>query len=126
MADTFHGYKVDLLTSIKNLGRSIVGNDDLFDAAQEYTDPTIGGGIFGPALITKDCTICVTPPARDSAPVAEVEPVDPEVATEDPWADYTLVDLRDLMRQHDIVVPHALSYGKAIAALDEAGVKPEK
>jgi hypothetical protein len=126
MADTFHGYKVDLLTSIKNLGRSIVGNDDLFDAAQEYTESSKGGGMFGPALLTTDCNISVTPPARESQPPVEAEPVDPEVATEDPWADYTLVDLRDLMRQNDIVVPHALSYGKAIAALDDHGVQPAK
>jgi hypothetical protein len=37
--DTFKGYPTDLLTRVKGMGRAIIGDDALYDAAQEYTDP---------------------------------------------------------------------------------------
>jgi hypothetical protein len=69
--DTFKGYPTDLLTRVKGMGRAIIGDDALYDAAQEYTDPAKGGGNFGPALLAADCTVSVTPtaPPRAAAPV---------------------------------------------------------
>lgn len=59
MTTLFRGYSTDVLLSMKSMGRALVGDDDLYDAAQAYTDPAKGGGIFGPALIGTDAPVAI-------------------------------------------------------------------
>lgn len=124
--DTFRGYPTDLLTRVKNMGRGIIGDDDLFDAAQAYTDPAKGGGRFGPALLTADCTVSVSPGTpRAAAAPAPVEPPKKEADDPDPWAGYEVHDLKELMKAKGLTPPRVLTAGRAIELLEAAGVKPE-
>jgi hypothetical protein len=124
MSDTYKGYPIDLLMKIKHLGRSVVGNDALYDTAQEYTDPSKGGGSFGPAITARDASQSVTPPQPRSKPAATL-PV-PTVALADspadPWEGLDVLDLKALMSQHGITPPRTLTVGKAISLLEAAGV----
>jgi hypothetical protein len=128
MTDTYKGYPTDLLVRVKNMGRGILGDDALYDAAQEYTDPAKGGGNFGPALLAVDCTVPVTPaapPRAEAAPAAPPSPPKTKVAEEtDPWAGYEVHDLKELMKASGLTPPRVLTAGRAIKLLEAAGVKP--
>src|SRR6266571_1735035 len=125
--DTYKGYPTDLLTRVKNMGRSILGDDALYEAAQEYTDPAKGGGNFGPALLAKDCTVSVTPasPQTESPPAAAPEAAKKQEkeADSDPWVGYEVHDLKDLMKAKGLTPPRVLTAGRAIELLEAAGVK---
>lgn len=125
--DTFRGYPTDLLTRVKNMGRAIIGDDALYEAAQAYTDPAKGGGNFGPALLAEDCTVSVTPVAARAA-IAPARVVEPPKKTDDgtdPWAGYEVHDLKDLMKANGLTPPRVLTAGRAIELLEAAGVKPD-
>lgn len=126
--DTYKGYPTDLLTRVKGMGRAIIGDDALYEAAQEYTDPAKGGGNFGPALLAADCTVSVTPtaPPRAAAPVVPAPAPKKEAADDaDPWAGYEVHDLKELMKSKGLTAPRVLTAGRAIQILEAAGVKPE-
>lgn len=125
--DTFRGYPTDLLTRVKNMGRGIIGDDALFEAAQAYTDPARGGGHFGPALLAEDCTVSVTPGTpRAAAAAAPVESPKQKTADDaDPWAGYEVHDLKELMKEKGLTPPRVLTAGRAIELLEAAGVKPD-
>lgn len=131
--DTFRGYPTSLLVSVKHMGKAILGDDALYEAAQAYTDPAKGGGNFGPALLTEDCNISVTPPspgakpkaAAPAAPAAPPKGDDGKSADADPWAGYEIHDLKALLKERGITAPRVLTPGKAIELLEAAGVKPE-
>lgn len=130
---TFRGFDVDELRANKNYGPALIGKE-MWEASQAFCSADTGFGALGPALTTDKPTVQVTNlnaiavPDTVGAPLTplEEEEEDAEVETEDPWGAYNLVELRDLMKEHEIAVPRALSYGRAIAALEEAGVKPAK
>src|SRR3954468_24787331 len=102
--DTFKGYPTDLLTRVKGMGRAIIGDDALYEAAQAYTDPAKGGGNFGPALLAADCTVSVTPVAAQAAiPPARVLETPKKTGDEaDPWAGYEVHDLKELMKSNGL------------------------
>jgi hypothetical protein len=125
--DNFRGYPTSLLVSVKHMGRAILADDALYEAAQAYTDPSKGGGNFGPALLTEDCNISVTPPTVGVKPKAAAPVAPPKVEEEpkeDPWAGYEIHDLKALLKENGITAPRVLTPGKAIELLEAAGVKP--
>ena len=127
--DTFRGYPTDLLLRVKNMGRAIIGDDALYEAAQAYTDPAKGGGHFGPALLAEDCTVSVTPGSPRAAAAAPAPVETPKKKTEsddaDPWAGYEVHDLKELMKAKGLTPPRVLTAGRAIELLEAAGVKPD-
>lgn len=125
--DQFRGYPISLLVSVKHMGKAILNDDKLYEAAQAYTDPAKGGGNFGPALLAKDCNVSVTPasvvkPKPVAAPVAPPKVDDDPNA--DPWAGHEIHDLKALLKDNGITAPRVLTPGKAIELLEAAGVKP--
>lgn len=128
--DTFRGYPTDLLLRVRHMGRGIIGDDALYEAAQAYTDPAKGGGHFGPALLAEDCTVSVTPGTPRAATVpAPAAPAAPPSTTStddaDPWAGYEVHDLKELMKAKGLTPPRVLTAGRAIELLEAAGVKPD-
>lgn len=126
----FKGYSVDLLRGLAGLGPSIIGDDELFAAAQEYNSSAVenGVGTLGPALLTKDCNEIVTSIGAHAVP-ASVKPAAPAkpapVDSEDPWSAYDLDALDALCMQHQVTIKGRVKTpGKLIAALEAAGVTP--
>lgn len=136
---TFRGYDTDLLISLKAHGRALVGDDALYEAAQEYTDPATGGGIFGPALRE------IGPQRRVPAALLDVEngtdhaglptptpvmsPVEHASAElrgeeEDayPWDAFDLITLRDILKANNVDYPRTMTKGGAIKRLEAANI----
>lgn len=127
--DTFRGYPTSLLVSVKHMGKAILGDDTLYEAAQAYSDPSRGGGNFGPSILAEDCNVSVTPASavkqtKVAAPTEPPAKTETEDETKDPWAGYEIHDLKALMKEHGVVGPRVLTPGKAIELLEAAGVKP--
>lgn len=120
---TFRGYDTDLLISLKAHGRALVGDDALYEAAQEYTDPTTGGGIFGPAI--RDVAPQRPVPASfldieidEGTTVLEVE----EDEDASPWDAFDLITLRDLLKANNVDFPRTMTKGGAIKRLEAANI----
>lgn len=121
---TFRGYAVDLLMSLKAHGRALVGNDDLYDAAQAYTDPTKGSGVFGPALLDVAPQLERRRAIEPTVAVDEEEdPVD-EDDDRSPWDTYDLITLRDILKANNVEFPRTMTKGSAIKRLDAAHITP--
>lgn len=124
MSDTFRGYNIDLLLKIKHLGRAVVGDDALYEAAQAFTAASVGGGLYGPALTSQTPGVSVTPPqpkqASATLPIPTVANADTEPA--DPWEGCDVVTLKGIMQAHGLTPPRTLTVGKAISLLEAAGV----
>lgn len=122
MPDTYRGYNIDLLLKIKHLGRAVVGDDALYEAAQAFTSAAVGGGLYGPALTSETPGMSVTPPQPTRAvtlPVATVALAD---SSADPWDGCDVVELKGIMQAHGLTPPRTLTVGKAISLLEAAGV----
>lgn len=125
---TFRGYDTDLLISLKAHGRALVGDDALYDAAQAYTDPATGGGVYGRALLDVAPQRAFPASARD----VDDDTVEREsamaIAEEDedasPWDAYDLITLRDLLKANNVEFPRTMTKGGAIKRLDAANISP--
>lgn len=119
---TFRGYDTDLLISLKAHGRALVGNDALYDAAQEYTDPATGGGIYGRALL--DTAPQVDRRRVPDTQVSEDEPEDADGEEADPWEHLSILQLRDLLKEHKVEFPRTMTRWGAIKRLTAANISP--
>lgn len=128
----FKGYPVDLLRGLKGLGPALVDDPALYAAAMEYNENASSGasGSLGPALLTPDCRTVVkgsnehTLPPELAAPPKAPDRAPPPTEG-DPWDQYDLSQLLDLVRQHGVEIPGRVKTpGKLIAALEAAGVTP--
>lgn len=126
--DTFRGFPVDLLMALKHHGRALVGNDELYDASQAYTDPSMGSGVFGRALLETQPILPNAPPlTMTPLPETDDEAEDPPQPMEDDtslWDAYSLLELRDLLTTNKIPFPRTMTKGRAMALLDGAHISP--
>jgi hypothetical protein len=128
---TFRGFDVQVLRDNKHYGPALIGKE-MHEAAQAFCSDEMGGGDLGPAM-TGDPKITVRPitavdvPPEIGKPIAVTKNADANATVgDDPWSGYTLVEMRDLMKANNLEIPRALSYGKAEAALEAAGIKPNR
>lgn len=122
---TFRGYDTDLLISLKAHGRALVGDDALYEAAQEYTDPATGGGVFGPAL--RDANFQPSPPRPTSFLDIEIDEGTTVLEVEEdedasPWDAFDLITLRDLLKANNVDFPRTMTKGGAIKRLEAANI----
>ena len=122
----FRGYSVSLLQSVAHLGKAILDDDALYEAAQAYAATAVPGGIgsLGPALLTEDASVVVKSITAHTLPAPEpkVAPVSDEQAAT--WDSYELADLIAKAKTAGVVLPKVKTPGKVIAALEAAGVTP--
>lgn len=122
----FRGYSVSLLQSVAHLGKAILDDDALYEAAQAYAATAVPGGIgsYGPALLTEDATVVVKSVTAHQLPASEPKAVPVSDEAEKSWDAYELADLIAKAKAAGIPLPKVKTPGKVIAALDAAGVTP--
>src|ERR1035437_6530184 len=118
--DTFRGFPVDQLMALKHQGRALIDNDELYDAAQAYTDPAQGSGMFGRALLDvapqTGITIRNTDDNRGLIVTAPDLPDDPPEEEDEgkPWEALSLLQLRDLLKVNNVEFPRTMTRWGAI------------
>ena len=121
----FRGYSVSLLQSVAHLGKAILDDDALYEAAQAYAATAVPGGIgsLGPALLTEDASVVVKSITAHTLPVSDPTPA-PVASDDASWDTYELADLIAKAKTAGVVLPKVKTPGKVIAALEAAGVTP--
>lgn len=126
---TFRGYPIALLHKIQHLGPSLVDDQDLYAAAQAFTDSKTGGGHMGPALLAQDSSISVNPPQAPFLPagipraMVDAKPHDADDESS-PWDKFDLLELRDILQANNVEYPRTMTTGGAIKRLEAAGIAP--
>ena len=122
----YRGYSITLLQSVAHLGKAILDDDALYEAAQAYALTAQPGGIgaMGPALLTDDCTVVVKSVTAHTLPKSETKPAPVSDEKEATWDAYELPDLIAKAQSAGLTLPKVKTPGKVIAALEAAGVAP--
>ena len=121
----FRGYSVSLLQSVAHLGKAILDDDALYEAAQAYAATAVPGGIgaLGPALLTEDASVVVQSITAHKLP-ALAKTAEPVASDDASWDKYEIADLIAKAKTAGVVLPKVKTPGKVIAALEAAGVTP--
>jgi len=128
----FMGYDVTLLDGLSHMGKSLIGNDQLFEAVQAYAKQNVKGATthLGPAILSATPHIAVESmttiraPKVDTVPPITETPEIPKDADE-AWDALELDDLIALAAKHDVTIPGRVkTHGKVKGLLIQAGIAP--